>query len=88
MRGEEVVDDARAILLRHVAYSGYPRERYGTDELTKHQVGVEVVKFVASFAALQEGVERLAVLVDDVGAEGAGGAVVVGAVTGCASKSA
>ena len=62
---EEVIDDVFAVVLAHGVESGHACERQRSDELAHGQFDVEVVKLVARLGALEDGVERLSVLVDD-----------------------
>ena len=65
MRRQEVIDDAFAVVPAHGVESGHACERERSDELAHGEFDVEVIEFVARLGALQDGVERLAVLVDD-----------------------
>lgn len=62
---EEVIDDVFAVVLAHGVESGHACEREWSDELAHSEFDVEVVKLVARLGALEDGVERLSVLVDD-----------------------
>jgi hypothetical protein len=84
---EEVIDDVHAVVLGDGTEASHTRERQGPDELTHRQLRVEVVEFGAGFAALQDGLERLAVLLNDADPQNVGG-VLVAVVTGCAGGSA
>lgn len=65
MRRQEVIDDVFAVVPAHGVESGHACEGEWSDELAHGEFDVEVVEFVARLGALQDGVERLAVLVDD-----------------------
>ena len=80
--GEEIIDDAHAVLLCDDAQFSHTCERHRPDELTQHQLKVEIVEFVAGFVALQDFREGFAVLVDDPRPQGASGAGTVAAFTG------
>jgi hypothetical protein len=63
--GEEVVDDACAVVGSHGAQAGHSREGEWPDELAQYEFDVDVAEFGAGFGALQDGVEGLSVLVND-----------------------
>ena len=64
MRRQEVIDDVFAVVPAHGVKSGHACEGEWSDELAHGEFDVEVVEFVARLGALQDGVERLSVLVD------------------------
>ena len=61
---EKVVDDIFALVTADRAESRHARERQGSDELAHGEFDVEVVQLVAGLGALEDGIERLSVLVD------------------------
>lgn len=85
MRDEEVIDDALAVLTIDGTQPGEAGERHRPDELTQDQLHVEVIQVGASFGALQQGNERLSILVDDPRAQRVSVLGFLGAV-GCWAK--
>ena len=63
--GEEVIDDAGAVLVVDNAQTGHPREQQRPHELAHGTLEVELVEFGVRFGTLQDGLERLDVVVDD-----------------------
>src|SRR5690625_3793920 len=75
---EEVVDEGCAVVARDGAQAGHACECEGSDELANCEVAVDVAEFGVGFRAGEDGVERLAVLVDDAGPQCPGCVTVVG----------
>src|SRR5579875_1580841 len=63
--GQEVVDDAGAVVCGDGSQAGHSCEREWSDELAQCEIRVQAVEFSSGLNVLQDGVEGLPVLVDD-----------------------
>lgn len=62
---QEVINNARAVLMIDGTQAGQPSEGDRPHELTQDQLEVELIEFATGLRTLQKGIERMPVVIDD-----------------------
>src|ERR1700739_4635671 len=75
--GEEVVDDVGAVVVVDDTQTGHPCEQQRPGELAHGKLEVELVELVVGLGTLQDGLERLYVVVYDACLQSAVGCLAV-----------